>query len=50
MTSQDKEEEEDERREKFRNVYMEKLVEGFGADLEKMRSVSDRRQPECAVC
>ncbi|RSH85224.1 hypothetical protein EHS25_005031 [Saitozyma podzolica] len=30
--------EEDDRRTRFRNVYMEKLVEGFGGDLEKLRS------------
>lgn len=42
------EEQENERREKFKNVYMEKLVEGFGADLQKMRSVSDRMKPDWA--
>jgi ribosome assembly protein 3 len=32
----------DDRRVRFRRVYMEKLVEGFGEDLEKLRAVGLR--------
>jgi hypothetical protein len=30
---------EEDRRARFRRVYMEKMVEGFGSDLDKLRTV-----------
>ena len=33
---------EEDRRSRFRRVYMEKMVEGFGSDLDKLRTVRGR--------
>jgi ribosome assembly protein 3 len=39
----------EDRRARFRRVYMEKLVEGFGSDLDKLRTVSSHDQPSKIV-